>query len=79
MAINSSILVWRTPQTEEPDRPRSMGLQRVGHDWVTKQDPTTNLVSTLYPIIGGHLITLGLILICKMRTIVMTSKKPIFK
>ena len=32
MATNSSILVWRTPQTEEPDRLWSMGFQRVGHD-----------------------------------------------
>ena len=28
----SSILFWRIPQTEEPDRLQSMGLQRVEHD-----------------------------------------------
>ena len=33
MAANSSILVWRIPQTEEPGRLQSIGLQRVGHDW----------------------------------------------
>ena len=28
-------LAWRIPWTEDPDRIQSMGLQRVGHDWVT--------------------------------------------
>ena len=32
MAIHSSILAWRTPWTEEPDRLQSMGSQRVGYD-----------------------------------------------
>ena len=32
MATHSSILVWRIPQTEEPDGLQSMGLQRVRHD-----------------------------------------------
>ena len=32
MATYSSILAWRISWTEEPDRPQSMGLQRVGHD-----------------------------------------------
>ena len=32
MAIHSSILAWRIPQTEEMDRLQSMGSQRVGHD-----------------------------------------------
>ena len=32
MASHSSILAWRIPWTEEPDRLQSMGLQRVGHD-----------------------------------------------
>ena len=32
MAINSSILAWRIPWTEEPGRLQSMGLQRVRHD-----------------------------------------------
>ena len=34
-AIHSSILAWRSPWTEEPDRIQSMGSQRVGHNWVT--------------------------------------------
>ena len=32
MVTHSSILAWRIPWTEEPDRLQSMGLQRVGHD-----------------------------------------------
>ena len=35
MATHSSILSWKTPWTEEPGRLQSMGLQRVGHNWVT--------------------------------------------
>ena len=34
MATHSSILAWSIPWTEEPDRLQSMGLKRVGHDWV---------------------------------------------
>ena len=41
MAIHSSILAWRIPWTEEPDGLRSMGLQRVGHDWATNTATTT--------------------------------------
>ena len=37
MATHSSILVWKIPSTEEPSMLQSMGLQRVKHDWVTKQ------------------------------------------
>ena len=36
MATHSSTLVWKIPWTEEPGRLQFMGLQRVGHDWVTK-------------------------------------------
>ena len=39
-AIHSSILAWRIPRTEEPGGLQSTGLQRVGHDWVTKQSDT---------------------------------------
>ena len=37
MATHSSILVWEIPWTEEHGGLQSMGLQRVGHDLVTKQ------------------------------------------
>ena len=33
IAIHYSILAWRIPWTEEPDRPQSIGSQTVGHDW----------------------------------------------
>ena len=35
MATHSGIHAWKIPWTEEPGRLQSMGLQRVGHDWVT--------------------------------------------
>ena len=35
LAIHSSILAWRIPWTKEPGRLQAMGLQRVGHNWVT--------------------------------------------
>ena len=35
MAIHCSTLAWKIPWTEEPDRPQSMGSQRVRHGWVT--------------------------------------------
>ena len=35
MATHSNILAWGIPWTEEPDGLQSMGLQRIGHNWVT--------------------------------------------
>ena len=32
MATHSRILAWRIPQTEEPGRLQSIGVQTVGHD-----------------------------------------------
>ena len=37
MAIHSSVHAWRIPWTEEPVRLQSMGSQRVGNGWVTKE------------------------------------------
>ena len=37
MATHSSILAWEIPWTEELGRLQSKGLQRVGHNLVTKQ------------------------------------------
>ena len=37
MANHSNILAWETPWREEPGGLQSMGLQRVGHSLVTKQ------------------------------------------
>ena len=35
MAPYSSMLAWKIPWTEVPERLQSMGLLRVGHDWAT--------------------------------------------
>ena len=35
MATHSSVLVWKTPWTQEPGQLQSMGSQRVGHDGAT--------------------------------------------
>ena len=37
MAVQSSILAWEIPWTEEPVRLQSTGSQRVRHDWVTRR------------------------------------------
>ena len=37
MSTHFSILAWIIPWTEEPSGPQSMGLQRVRHDLMTKQ------------------------------------------
>ena len=34
-ATHCNSLAWRIPWAEEPDGLQSLGLQRVGHDWVT--------------------------------------------
>ena len=39
MATHSSFLAWEIPWTVESSRPQSLGLQRVGDDLVTKQQP----------------------------------------
>ena len=44
MALDSSILAWRIPWTEEPGGLQSMGLQRVRHDQATNT-PNSNAVS----------------------------------
>ena len=41
MATHSIIVAWEIPWTEEPGRLQSMGLQRVGHNLVTKTTATT--------------------------------------
>ena len=39
MATHSTILAWDIPWTEKPGRLQSMGLQRVGHNWVHTHFP----------------------------------------
>ena len=41
MATHSNILAWETPWTEEPGQLQFTGLQRMGHDLATKQQPST--------------------------------------
>ena len=36
MATHSNILAWRIPWTKEPGGLQSMGLQRVGHDFLVQ-------------------------------------------
>ena len=36
MATHSTVLAWRILWTEGPGELQTMGLQRVGHEWVTK-------------------------------------------
>ena len=42
MATHSSILAWEIPWTEEPGELQSMALQRVGHNFATKQQHTSH-------------------------------------
>ena len=45
MAIHSSILAWEIPWTEDPVQ--SIGLQRVGHNLVTKQQQLKKVIVNL--------------------------------
>ena len=36
MATHSSVIAWRIPRTEEPERLQSTGSQRVGYNLVTE-------------------------------------------
>ena len=38
MATCSSVLTWKIPWTEESEGLQSVGLKRVGHDWVTEHE-----------------------------------------
>ena len=53
MATHSSILAWEIPRTEEPGELLSMGLQRVGHDLVTKQQQQQIRLQLIYFLIGS--------------------------
>ena len=49
-ATHSSILAWRISRTEEPGGLQSMGLQRVGHDGVSTNALTPQLVGRWVPL-----------------------------
>ena len=51
MATHSSILAWRIPWTEQPDRLQFMGVARIGHDLAAK-----------LPLPRMHLLTMSLCL-----------------
>ena len=44
MATHSSMLAWRIPRSEEPDRLQSLGSQRVGHDLATEHTRMANSI-----------------------------------
>ena len=48
MATHSSILAWGIPWTEEPGGLQSRGLQRVGHNLVTKSQTQKWLFIIIY-------------------------------
>ena len=49
MVAHSSILAWKTPWTEEPDRLQSKGLQRFGHDLLRRLSEKWGLYLSLNP------------------------------
>ena len=49
VATHSSILAWEIPWTEEPGRLQSMGLQRAGPNWVSKQQQYSFARKTVLP------------------------------
>ena len=48
MAICSNVLAWRIPWTEKPGGLHSMGLKRIGHNWVIEHDHCTNAYGGLH-------------------------------
>ena len=54
MATHSSIFAWRIPWTEEPGGLQSMGLQRVGYDWVTSLFFLVNLMAAQSTLSGDY-------------------------
>ena len=52
MATHSSNFVWKIPWTEEPDRLKSMGSQRVRHDLVTENITCEEKPSEGHPLLG---------------------------
>ena len=50
ITTHSSILAWKIPGTEEPGGLQSTGFQRVGHNWVTKNE---HIIGEAYKLILG--------------------------
>ena len=49
MATHSSIFVWQIPWMEEPGRLQSIRLQRVRHNFATKQQPGSKETTQALP------------------------------
>jgi len=47
MATHSSIFAWEIPETEKPEGLQSLGLQGVGHNFVTKQQQERLSLNTM--------------------------------
>ena len=54
MATHSSILAWRIPWIGEPGGIQSVGLQRVGYDWVTNTFTFICVLLAVFNISGGY-------------------------
>ena len=71
VATHSSVLTWEIPWTGEPGRLQPLGLQRVGHHLVIKQQQILP-IGSIYVIISHHLwegidkVSLSIILESKM-------------
>ena len=52
-ATHSSILAWRIQWTEEPGGLQSLGLQRVGHDWVTNMVLIIMVINRFHPLFAS--------------------------
>ena len=70
LATHSSMLAWRIPWAEEPDRLKCMGSRRAGFDWVNNAH--TSLISIFCHIFGGN-ITSDLWTSCRDYTVVATT------
>ena len=85
MATHSSVLAWRIPWTEEPGGLQSMGLQRVGQDWVTNTHTHTHththticeyLVNDYTPYIQLSITYVTVYCCCCVASVVSDSVRP---
>ena len=77
MAVQSNILAWIIPQTEEPGGLQPMGSQRVRHDWVTSTF-TFTFIFHLFPVPGSeyrHSIYILLVILHEVITYMFHSSK----
>ena len=64
--LHSSMPVWSIPCTEEPGELRSMGSQRVGHNWATKHAQT--VWSYLYFLKSGFVMDGQMLVVTSRKT-----------